>query len=181
MLDHAAKWDAAPDWSTAVLEAAGATVRSLDLPDMALVGGDLGAFGRASGFDPQGAGALGAVDGDGYTVRLARDRLLAVGPLPGTVREGWNDAGFAITPSGGAEHVFQLAGEGVPALLSRATTLDPAKPGPCAAIGFAGIPAVLYRHGPSGALRLHVERGLAVYLWSWLGGAAAGPDHGLRA
>ncbi len=168
MLDHAEKWDAAPDWATAVLEATGVTVRSLDLPDMLLVSGDLGAFGRASGFDPQGAGALGAVHGDGYTVRLARDRLLVVGPLPGTVQESWNDAGFAVTPISGADHVFELAGEGIPGLLFRATTLDPANPGPCAAIGFAGVPAVLYRHDPSGALRLHVERGLAVYLWSWL-------------
>ncbi|NGM46123.1 hypothetical protein G5B31_11320 [Rhodobacter sp. SGA-6-6] len=168
MLDHAAKWDAAPDWATAVLEAAGVTVRSLDLPDMALVSGDLRAFGRASGLDPQGAGALGAVQGDSYTVRLARDRLLAVGPLPGMVQESWNDAGFAVTALGGADHGFALTGDGLPDLLSRATTLDPANPGPCAAIGFAGVPAVLYRHDPSGALRLHVERGLAVYLRSWL-------------
>lgn len=167
MLDHAAKWDAAPDWKTAVFDRGGVTARSLDLPQTALVSGDLLAFGRASGLDPQGAGALGAVQGDSYTVRLARDRLLAVGPLTG-VGESWNDAGFAVTPTGGAEHVFALSGEGVPALLSRATTLDPAAPGPCAAVGFAGIPAVLYRHDPSGSLRLHVERGLAVYLWTWL-------------
>lgn len=168
MLDHATKWAAAPDWTTAVLDRGGVTVRSIVLPDLALVSGDLAAFGRAAGLDPRGAGALGGVEGERYTVRLARDRLLAVGPLPGTLAEGWNDLGFAVTPAGGADHVLELAGEGLAALLARATTLDPADGGPCAAVGFAGIPAVLYRHGPAGRLRLHVERGLAAYAWCWL-------------
>ncbi|RFB76693.1 sarcosine oxidase subunit gamma family protein [Methylovirgula sp. 4M-Z18] len=168
MLDHAAKWDAAPDWGAAALDLKGVTVRSLDLPDLALVSGDLAVFGHVSGLDPQGAGALGTVQGDIYTVRLTRDRLLVVGPLPDRVKESWNEAGFAVTLTGGAEHVFELTGEGVTALLSRATTVDPANGGPAATVGFAGIPSVLYRHDPSGGLRLHVERGLAVYLWSWL-------------
>ena len=168
MLDHATKWDAAPDWSSAVLDGSGVRIRSLDLPDLALVSGDLAAFGRLSGFDPHGAGALAAVQGDSYTLRLARDRLLAVGAMPAAIRESWNDAGFAVTPTGGAEHVFELSGQGVPALLARATSIDPAQASPSAAVGFAGAPAVLYRHAPSGHLRLHIERGLAVYLWSWL-------------
>lgn len=167
MPDRARNWDAAPDWSLAALSGRDIAIRSLDLPDQALISGDLAAFGLASGFDPQGAGALGAVRGDAYTVRLRRDRLLAVGALPGAISEGWSPAGFAMTPIGGADHVFELAGAGLPGLLSRATTLDPARPGPSAAIGFAGVPAVLYRHADSGHLRLHVERGLAAYLWSW--------------
>lgn len=168
MPDHAAKWAAAPDWDNAVLDRGGVTLRSLSLPDMALVSGDLAAFGRAAGLDAQGAGALGLAQGDRYAVRLARDRLLAVGALSETVAEGWNASGFALTLIGGADHVFALAGEGVAALLSRAMAIDPDNGGPCAAVGFAGIPALLYRHEPSGHLRLHVERGLAAYLWSWM-------------
>lgn len=168
MLNHATKWDAAPDWNTATFSAQGVTIRSIDLPDQALVSGDLAAFGQAAGIDPNGAGALGAVQGERYTLRLARDRLLVVGALPDALHEGWNEAGFALTPIGGADHTFEIAGEGLPALISRAMTIDPANPGPSASVGFAAVPAYVCHHQPSGALRVHVERGLAAYVWTWL-------------
>ncbi|RWC49825.1 MAG: hypothetical protein EOS55_04360 [Mesorhizobium sp.] len=168
MLDQAAKWDAAPSWATAALTGKRVTARSLDLPDQALVSGDLTAFGQIAGLAWQGEGALGPVLGETFTVRLARDRLLAVGRLHEAVSEGWNAAGFAATAIGGANHVFELTGEGVEDLLSRATTLDLANPGPSAAASFAGVPAIVYRFSPSGGTRLHVERGLAVYVWTWL-------------
>jgi sarcosine oxidase gamma subunit len=168
MLDHATKWTAAPDWSVAMLELKDTRVRSLALPEKAIVSGDLKAFGRETGLDPKGVGANGHAHGDTYSVRLARDRLMVVGDLPDTARAGWNDAGFAITLIGGGEHVFELSGPGVAGLLSLAMTLSPAEHSASAAVGFAGVPAVIYRHGSSGAHRLHVERGLAVYLWSWL-------------
>lgn len=170
MLDHATKWAVSPEWGAETIDASGVTVRSLFLPDLAIVSGDLSAFGRATGLDPQGAGALGLVQGDSYTLRLARDRLLVVGALPDTVRESWNDAGFAVTLIGGADHVFELCGEGVEMLLSHAVTINPDHAGPAATVGFAGVSAVLYRHDQIGTLRLHVERGLAVYIWSWLQG-----------
>lgn len=168
MLDHATKWDAAPDWSTARLDAGGVSICSLDLPNQLWVSGNLAAFGKASGLDRQGAGALGVVHGDAYTVRLARDRLLVVGAPAAAISEGWNDAGYGVTAMGGATHVFELGGEKLDALLATATTIDLAHPGPSAAVSFASTPAILYRHEPSGRLRLHVERGLAVSAWTWL-------------
>lgn len=168
MLDHAAKWDVAPDWSTARLEKGGVSICSLDLPDQIWVSGDLAAFGEDSGLDWQGAGALGVVRGDSYSVRLGRDRLLVAGPLGAAISEGWNDAGYGVTAMGGATHVFELGGEKLDALLATATTINLTNPGPSAAVGFASTPAVLYRHEPSGKLRLHVERGLAAYIWTWL-------------
>lgn len=173
MVDHAETWDAIPDWTTARLSGKDVAVRSIELPDQALVSGDLAAFARIAGMDAQGAGALGRVEGNAYTIRLARDRLLVVGSPPETIVDGWNEAGFAVTPMGGAYHVFALSGEGCSMLLSQATTLNPDDPGPSATVGFGGIPAMLYRHGPSAEFRLHVERGLAVYLWRWLQTALA--------
>lgn len=168
MLDHAAKWDAEPDWGIAQIDARGIRIRSLDLPEQVWVSGDLVAFGKASGLDCQGAGALGVVRGDVYTVRLGRNRLLVVGALTPAISEGWNDAGYAVTAMGGANHVFELDGQNLDDLLAMATTIDLVAPSPSASVGFASTPAVLYRHEPSGRLRLHVERGLAVYVWTWL-------------
>jgi heterotetrameric sarcosine oxidase gamma subunit len=36
---------------------------------------------------------------------------------------------------------------------------------------FADLPVLLYRHG--GGVRLHVDRGVAGHLWTWLDQAAA--------
>lgn len=167
MHDHGRNWTEIPDWSRAIIEADGVSLRTAGGLDQHLVSGDLAGFGRDSGLDPQGAGALGLVSGAAYTVRLGRDRLLAVGPLPDAVRPGWNAQGFAVTEVSAAWHVFELDGPGAMALVARATTLDPRVPGPCAALGFAGVQAVLYRHGEA-RLRLHLDRALAPYLWSWL-------------
>ncbi len=168
MLDHARKWEAAPDWSTAVLSGNHVSVRSIELPDQFLISGDLAAFGHLSGMDATGVGAFGHVFGAPYTIRLARDRLLLVGPLPDTIHHGWNAAGFAVTAVGGADHVLECTGEGVTDLLLRATTVDASLASPSASLGFASVPALAYRFGPAAALRVHVERGLAVYVWTWL-------------
>ena len=32
---------------------------------------------------------------------------------------------------------------------------------------YGGVMAVVYRHGDAGTLRIHVDRGLASYLWEW--------------
>jgi len=166
MLDHADRWNAAPDWATARLTGKNVAIRNIALPEQALISGDLAAFAGAAGMDATGVGAFGRTEGEVYTVRLARDRLLAVGALYEGIREGWNEAGFAVTATSGADHVFELSGDGLSDLLARATTCDPTGSSPSAAIGFAAVPAVAYRHGD--ALRVHVERGLAVYVWTWL-------------
>ncbi|MGZ9719042.1 sarcosine oxidase subunit gamma family protein [Rhizobium miluonense] len=168
MLDHARKWEPAPDWSTAVLNGKHLSVRNVDLPDQALVSGDLAAFGHLTGMDENGVGAFGHVKGLPYTVRLARDRLLVVGGLPSAIHDGWNEAGFAVTAIGGADRVIELSGAGVMDLVSQATTVDPALASASASIGFAAVPALAYHYGPASDLRLHVERGLAVSIWTWL-------------
>lgn len=168
MPEQISPWRAAPEGAAARLDLPDLRIRALDLNDLALVSGNLTAFADLSGLDAGGAGALGTVDGERYTVRLGRDRLLAVGLLPETLHEGWNAQGFALTAMGGASQVFEIAGPGISGLLARATTIAPDNPGPAAALVFAGVPACLYRHQPSDALRLHVDRSLAAYLWDWL-------------
>lgn len=163
-MNHAEKW-ATPPSLGAVLQGAGITARLIELPEQYLVSGNLAAFALASGQDVQGAGALGVAAGDSYGLRLARDRLLVVGSLAGA-QPGWNAAGYAVSPTGAGLAVIVFEGRHLPDLIGRATTIDPAAPGPSAAVSFAGVLALLYRHG--GTLRLHVERGLTAYLWRWL-------------
>lgn len=174
MSDHTVNLDPAPDWDSATLTKAGVTIRAVHLPGQAVVSGNLAAFGAATGLDTQGAGALGLVSGDSYTIRLARDRLLVVGALPAGVQEGWNETGFAVTLTGAAEQVFELSGDGLPVLLSRATTLEGSGPSRSAMIVFAGVRATLYAHDRSDLLRLHVERGLAAHVWAWINAALDG-------
>lgn len=56
------------------------------------------------------------------------------------------------------------------AFIARGTTLDPSQASASAALSFAGINAVVYRH--QDRLRVHVDRGLAAYLWTWMEQAA---------
>lgn len=149
-LNHADKWDAPPALG-AVLQAGGITARLLEEPEQWLVSGDLAAF---------------AVACPARTLRLARDRVLAIGAL-GDVQPGWNTAGFAVTAAGAALAVIALSGDGLPGLMATATPLDLANPGPSAATSFAGVPVILDLAAQP--LCLHVERGLVAYLWSWLG------------
>jgi len=39
-------------------------------------------------------------------------------------------------------------------------------------MAFAGVAAIAYFHGDAQTLRLHVDRGLAAYLWTWLSAVA---------
>lgn len=172
MRDHVLKWPEIPDWSRAVITGSGLRVRAVGPLEQHLVSGDLAAFGRASGLDPQGVGALGQAGGTAYTVRLGRDRLLVVSALD-TLATGWNAVGYAVTAVGAALPAFEMAGDRALEVIRRATTLDPAAPGPCATLHFAGVQAVLYRHGDADTFRLHVDRGLATHVWSWLDAALA--------
>lgn len=167
-LNHADKWLPPPDHA-ARLEMPGLSAHLLACPDQFLVSGDLHGFGRVSGLDPAGVGALGQVAAPRYALRLARDRLLIVGPLTG-IAEGWNPAGFAVTACGAALAVIELSGAAVPDVLARATLIDSATPGPSTAVSFAGVPAMIYRKDR--VVRLHVERGLVAYLWLWLDATA---------
>lgn len=164
----AERWPAAPDWSSATGQGPGFVVRTVSGLEQLLVSGDLDAWNRASGLSGPGVGALALAKGDAYQARIARDRLLAVSSKPFTVEPGWHEAGFAATRIDAGLHVLEIEGPGVVGVIARATTLDPAANSPSAAMLFAGVGAVAYRHAMPDRLRIHVDRGLAAYLWQWL-------------
>lgn len=160
-------WRPAPDWATASLNGDGIAARALLGLDQCLVSGDIAAFRSQHGLAPD-VGALGAARGPAYAVRMARDRILAIGLAETAAEPGWRESGFALTSMSAALHVFEFKGRNVLELVARATTIDPADPGPCAALPFAGVLACLYRHDDDQTLRLHIDRGLAVHVWTWL-------------
>ncbi len=164
--DLAQRWPAAPDWRSAGIEGVGVTVKSVAGLHQMLVSGDLDAWNRASGLTGSGVGALALAGGDAWQARVARDRLLAVSRSAPPAAAGWHAEGFAVTVVSAAMQVFEAEGAALNELIARATTLDPKQPSASAALSFAGISAIVYRHGE--ALRIHVDRGLAAYLWTWL-------------
>lgn len=166
MRNLAEKWSIAPDWRSAVLAVPGLTIRPVLGLEQQMVSGDLAAWGKASGNAGPGVGAFAAAQGESYTARLARDRLLAVSRSAPPAATGWHAEGFAVTVVSAAMQVFEAEGPVLNELIARATTLDPKQPSASAALSFAGISAIVYRHGE--ALRIHVDRGLAAYLWTWL-------------
>ena len=171
MRDLAEKWSVAPDWQNAVIATPGLAIRAvLDLNQL-LVSGDLDAWTRASGVDGTGVGALGAAQGDRYAARLARDRLLVVSNSPLAIAMGWHAEGFAVTAISAGLQMFEVEGMALDAFIARGTTLDAKQASASAALSFAGISAIVYRH--QGRLRIHVDRGLAAYLWTWMATAAS--------
>ncbi|TIQ28614.1 MAG: hypothetical protein E5X48_31260 [Mesorhizobium sp.] len=168
MRNLAEKWPTAPDWTTAVLSKDGLDVRALGGLCQLLVSGDLAAWSKASGLAGEGVGA-GAVAGGGkYMVRIARDRVLAVGEQPFSIAAGWHEAGFAVSVVDAGLHVFEIEGLGLAGLVARATTLDPGQASRSASVLFAGVNVLFYRFGSPDRARIHVERGFAPYLWEWL-------------
>lgn len=168
MRNLAEKWPAAPDFATAALNKDGVTVRTLGGLKQLLVSGDLAAWSKASGLAGEGVGAGAIASGDKYLVRIARDRLLAVGEQPFPIASGWHSAGFAVTVMDAGLHVFEIEGPDLDRLIARGTALDPEAASPSASILFAGVGVLLYRFGNPDRARLHVDRGLAPYLWEWL-------------
>lgn len=168
MRDLAEKWSEMPRWASHALEAPGLTVRTLTGLSQLLVSGDLDAWNRKAGMQGPGVGALAVAAGDPYAVRLARDRILAIATSPFAIQPGWHDEGFAVTQVNAGLHVFQISGPSLPGLIARAVTVDPANAGPSAALSFAGVAASVYRHQGDDTVRVHVDRGLAGYLWTWL-------------
>ncbi|AWC24054.1 sarcosine oxidase subunit gamma family protein [Aminobacter sp. P9b] len=166
MRNLAEKWTAMPDWQTVVIDTPSFAIRSVSGLNQFLVSGDLAAWSRTAGIALQPVGAFGEAMGDTYTVQVARDRLLVVSALPSTVAQGWHEQGFAVTKVSAGIQVFEIEGAAAAELVARATTLDPGKASASAAISFAGINAVVYRHGER--IRVHVDRSLAAYFWSWV-------------
>jgi hypothetical protein len=170
MRDLAEKWSKTPDWQDATIAAPGLKICSDCGLHQRLVSGDLVAWAEASGFDGTAVGAFGLAQGGRYTVRLGRDRLLAVSATPLGMATGWHRQGFAVTEISAGLHIFDVGGEAVDAFIARGTTLDPKQASESAALSFAGIDAIVYRHETT--LRIHVDRGLAAYLWTWMETAA---------
>lgn len=168
MRNLAEKWPAAPDFATAALNKDGVTVRTLGGLKQLLVSGDLAAWSKASRLAGEGVGAGAIASGDKYLVRIARDRLLAVGEQPFPIASGWHAAGFAVTVMDAGLHVFEIEGPDLDRLIAKGTALDPEAASPSASILFAGVGVLFYRFGNPDRARLHVDRGLAPYLWEWL-------------
>ncbi|CDX14029.1 conserved hypothetical protein [Mesorhizobium plurifarium] len=168
MRNLAEKWPAAPDWASATLSKGGVGVRTLGGLNQLLVSGDLAAWSKACGLAGEGVGAGAIANGDKYIVRIARDRLLAVGEQPFPIASGWDAAGFAVTVMDAGLHVFEIEGPDLDRLIARGTALDPEAASPSASILFAGVGVLFYRFGNPDRARLHVDRGLAPYLWEWL-------------
>jgi len=173
--DLALRWPAAPDWSSAGIEGAGVTVKSVAGLYQMLVSGNLDAWNRTSGLTGSGVGALALAQGDAWQARVARDRLLAVSVRPFSVAPGWHAEGFAATRMDAALHVFEIEGPGLGDVVARAVMLDPAGNSPSAAMLFAGVNAVVYRYRTDKCARVHVDCGLAPYLWEWLGECVSPP------
>ncbi|MDX8511093.1 hypothetical protein [Mesorhizobium captivum] len=173
MRNLAEKWPAAPDWTTAAPNKDGISVRTLGGLSQLLVSGDLTAWSQASGLAGEGVGAGAVASGDKYMVRTARDRILAVGEKPFSIAAGWYEAGFAVSVVDAGLHVFEIEGPGLDNLIARGTALDPGQPSRSASILFAGVNVLFYRFGKPDRARLHVDRGLAPYLWEWLEQSAA--------
>lgn len=165
MRNLAEKWAVVPDWQTSVIQAPSFAIRAVSDLNQSLVSGNLDAWSKASGIALLPVGAFGEAEGGAYTVRVARDRLLVVSACPSAVAQGWHDQGFGVTTVSAGLQIFEIEGAGGDDLVARATTLDPTSSSASAAISFAGISAVVYRH--SGKLRVHVDRGLATYFWTW--------------
>ncbi|MBZ9854848.1 hypothetical protein LB566_13650 [Mesorhizobium sp. CA13] len=166
MRDLAQKWPAAPDWQSATIGAPGLEARTIPGLHQLLVSGNLDAWARISGMDGNGVGAFGCAQGDRYAARLARDRLLVVSSTPLAIAAGWHAEGFAVTTISAGLHVFEVKGSAIDAFIARGSTLDPKQESASAALSFAGVSAIVYRHRDR--LRIHVDRGLASYLWTWM-------------
>lgn len=170
MRDLAEKWSVAPDWQSAAITTPGLAIRAvLDLNQL-MVSGDLDAWTRASSIGGTGVGAFGIAQGDRYAARLARDRLLVVSKSPLGIATGWHADGFAVTAISAGLQIFEAEGTALDAFIARGTTLDPGQASASAALSFAGISAIVYRR--EGKLRIHVDRSLAAYLWTWMETAA---------
>jgi heterotetrameric sarcosine oxidase gamma subunit len=155
------------DWQVASLRSDRIAVRRV--PDLTqhMVSGALSVFAAKHGIG-EPVGLLGHAAGPRYAARMARDRMIAVGVTDTELQIGWNPEGYAVTRMSSASQVFELRGPGAMDLIMRGCPVDPDDPGPSSSVLFAGLPVSLYRHDDLQTFRLHVDRGLAHFLWSWM-------------
>jgi sarcosine oxidase gamma subunit len=168
MRDFAGKWSPVPDWSTARIEQQGVSVKPLIGLNQTLISGRLDTALAGLTTPIRVSGAADPVDGDPYAVRLARDRMLLISSAAADLTPGWHDGGYAVSRMDDAYQVIQIEGFLLPEILSRGTSLDFSRGGSSVATRFAGVAVLLYRYQNSTRLRIHVEHGLAAYLWRWI-------------
>lgn len=171
MIDRAAFWTAPQAYGQGV-EFADLQVRVLPVMPQIMISGDLAAGLARFGLHDS-LGLMGQASGDCYALRLARGRALVVGAAIEASAGGWKD-GVALTPMTGALAVLEITGANALELMARATAVDLRLASPCAALSFAGVTSILYRHDD--ALRLHLDAGLVPYMLDWItaSGAAQG-------
>lgn len=165
MLDRAQFWPVQPRQ----LAGDGITVTLLDPVPQLMVSGDLDAACAALDL-PAPVGLMGQAEGPRAAIRLARQRILAVGVTLTHAGAAPRD-GYAVTPATGSLAVLQIDGPRSAELLARATAVDLRQNSPSAALLFAGMNAVLYRHGTG--TRLHLDRGLLDYALDWMQASGA--------
>lgn len=171
MRNLAEKWTAPPNWTTAEITIPGLVVKTRPGLFQNIVSGNLAGWAQAAKMPAVGVGAFSPASGEAYCAQIARDRLLAVTARPLEVASGWHEAGFAVTPVSAGLHVFAIRGEATSKLIARASTLAPETHSASSALMFGGVSAIVYRHDED--LLVHVDRGLATYLWVWMQKAAA--------
>ena len=162
MRDRGAFWSLPPQPGTRI-EAPGLSVTLLPPIAQTLVSGDLQAFLAAHDL-PAPLGLLEDAPTDRYALRLARNRLLAVG-VEVAHRTAGLQGGWAATPATGALAVLKVDGPRSMDLLSRATAIDLRHPSPSASFSFAGVLTHVCRRGDG--LHLHLDRGLLAWAFDW--------------
>jgi hypothetical protein len=167
MLESASQQVPYVDWTVSSLRHDRISVRSLPNLRQHMISGDLDAFGAAHNIGHP-VGLLGNATGPRYAVRMARDRIIAVGIADADLQIGWNPEGYAVTRTSSALQVFELGGSQAMEIVARGCAFDANEAGPCSAILFAGVQVSLYRHDDPATIRLHIDRSLAHYFWSWM-------------
>ena len=163
MLDRSGFWPA-PSTPDARLVGDSLDVRLLPPLPQVMVSGDLTGFLARHDLSPA-VGLLAPVTQPRYALRLARNRMLAVGVAQDHAASGWAE-GVATSPMTGALAVLQISGQRRMDLFARASAIDPKAGSPSAALNFAGVTAALCQDDEG--LRLHVDRSLVSYLFDWI-------------
>ena len=164
--DFASNWERVADWHSICIEARGVAISVCRLDTVVAVNGDLRAALDDADIELPPVGWPDVAYGESYAVRLARDRALIVGGEP--LARGWHDRGYAVSRSEDASIVFCIAGPGTLEFLSLGAAVFVACPSATAVRIFAGLHAILYRHGSESAVRVHVARPRAAALLKWL-------------
>jgi sarcosine oxidase gamma subunit len=166
-IEQSRLWAELPDLESRRLMMGETEILKATVAAQFLISGALGKAATSAGVDQTGVGAFGQTSGAHYSVRIARDRLLVVSNAEIDLVPGWHQDGYAVTDMTGALTVFEISGRNAVDIVKRATDVPLEPPSPSAAVIFAGVSVLLYRHVSKTTIRIHVDCGLAPYLWQW--------------